>query len=279
MTHFELTSLMHAVLDGEATPVEIRELERLVAGDAAVCAEFDALRRLFDGLASVPQGYPPEGLVAAVMARLPERSTDADDSDQLLALAGVIGTASKEARGFDPGKSATVQRVSQTGPFFRGENMGQQKSGSFGKRKIWIGAGIAVAAAAVAVSTGLFPPEGKDATGTIVPALRYRADQPTAGDVKLGEQAARSDGPSAATAVGGGDPSRRSAKARDAQDRQRSAGMRPTSAAMRPTIGRRCGQSAKGRGHVRRMTASAQGCDARPTVTQPRRRRTRPTIG
>ena len=71
MTHFELTSLMHAVLDGEATPVEIRELERLVAGDAAVCAEFDALRRLFDGLASVPQGYPPEGLVAAVMARLP----------------------------------------------------------------------------------------------------------------------------------------------------------------------------------------------------------------
>ena len=54
--------------------------------------------------------------------------------------------------------------------------MNEKTSGS-GKRKILIGGGIAVAAVAVAISTGLFPP-GSDTAGTIVPAERYRAQQP-----------------------------------------------------------------------------------------------------
>ncbi len=67
----ELTELMHAVLDGEATAAETRELERHLAADPEARAEFDSLRALFDELKGVPQAFPPEGLVASVMADLP----------------------------------------------------------------------------------------------------------------------------------------------------------------------------------------------------------------
>ena len=66
--------------------------------------------------------------------------------------------------------------------------MSEQRRGSFGK-KIWIGGGIAVAAAAIAVFSGVeVPPTGTDVSGTIAPAQRYRAEQPGTVDVKLGEQ-------------------------------------------------------------------------------------------
>ncbi len=55
-------ALMHAVLDGEATPAEAAELERVLAADPAARAEFDALRRLFGVLARVPRLDPPAGL-------------------------------------------------------------------------------------------------------------------------------------------------------------------------------------------------------------------------
>ena len=74
--------------------------------------------------------------------------------------------------------------------------MSEQQSGSFGSRKkVWIGAGIAVAAAIVVVSTGVFPPSGSDTVGTIVPAERYRAPQNTAADVKLGDPSTASSTP------------------------------------------------------------------------------------
>ena len=79
--------------------------------------------------------------------------------------------------------------------------MSEQQRGSFGK-KVWIGGSIAVAAAAFAVFSGVidYPPTGKDVSGTIAPATRYRADQPQAGDIKLGVQAG---GQSGAVAPGG----------------------------------------------------------------------------
>ncbi len=140
----ELNELMHAVLDGEATAGEEQELDRVLAGDPAARARFDELRLLFDGLAHVPKGFPSEGLVAAVMARVPEYATQGRVG-QLFSPSRVIGLASKEARVTNPGRSATVHRVFQPGPFFRGTNMSEQQR----SRKIWIGAGIAVAAAAV----------------------------------------------------------------------------------------------------------------------------------
>ena len=72
MNHLKQIELMHAVLDGEATPGEALELERLLAADPVARAQFEELRRLFDGLAAVPKEYPPEGLVAAVLAKVPD---------------------------------------------------------------------------------------------------------------------------------------------------------------------------------------------------------------
>jgi anti-sigma factor RsiW len=178
---------MHAVLDGEATPPEARELDAILARDAKARAEFDELRSLFDGLAAVPQRFPPEGLVAAVTARLGEIPATGTDADQLFARSGVFGASSKDVRGVTPGNKVKVDRVFPLWAFFRGDTMSENTSGFSGKRKILIGGGIAVAAVAVAVSTGLVPPS-TDTAGTIVPAERYRAPQITADDIKLGNK-------------------------------------------------------------------------------------------
>ena len=81
---------MHAVLDGEATPAEARDLERRLAADAEARAEFDSLRALFDELKGLPQAFPPEGLVASVMAGLP--------SHQLSAPSRVIGSRAQASQ-------------------------------------------------------------------------------------------------------------------------------------------------------------------------------------
>ena len=189
MTHSRLNELMHAVLDGEATAVEARELDAVLARDAKAKDEFDELRSLFDGLAAVPQRFPPEGLVAAVTARLGELPAARTDADQLFAPSGVFGASSKDVRGGTPGNKAAADRVFPLWAFFRGDTMSESTSGFSGKRKLLIGGGFAVAAVAVAVSTGLFPPS-TDTAGTIVPADRYRAPQITTGDVKLDTQSA-----------------------------------------------------------------------------------------
>jgi anti-sigma factor RsiW len=65
----ELDQLMHAVLDGEATPAEASELDRQLAADPAARERFDDLKWLFDGFRRVPKAFPPEGLVAASWPR------------------------------------------------------------------------------------------------------------------------------------------------------------------------------------------------------------------
>src|SRR5215472_7565545 len=186
MNKQELTELMHAVLDDEATPGERRALERELAADPAAQARFDELRELFDGLERIPKAYPPEGLVAWVMANVNIRQTGASRGrfDQLFGWSRIIGLTAKEDRGISPGKWATVPSDNEHGPIFRGEHMSNKMSGSISKRKVLIGAGIAVAAAVVTTSFLLdSSTTGKESVGTIVPAQRYRADQPT--DVKV----------------------------------------------------------------------------------------------
>ncbi len=70
---------MHTVLDGEATAEEARELDRLLGANPAARGQFEALKSLFDELGSVPQAFPPEGLVAAVMAKVPRRPAPGPD--------------------------------------------------------------------------------------------------------------------------------------------------------------------------------------------------------
>src|SRR5215813_495904 len=179
MNKHRLTELMHAVLDNEATVAERQELERLLADDPVAQAEFRELKRLFEGLALIPKAYPPEGLVAYVMANvnIPQNSPSRGRFDQLFGWSSIIGLTARETRA----KSLGYEQR----PLLKGANMSEKIGGSKSKRKVLIGA-IAVAAAAVTASFVFDVPPGVDSIGTIVPALRYRADQPTAGDVKLG---------------------------------------------------------------------------------------------
>ena len=199
MKDLERTQLMYAVLDGEATPDEARELERLLAADPAARVQFEDLRSLFDQLSRVPKAFPPEGLVAAVMASVPRRPAPADDSNQLFAQSRVISQSSMEARDASPGRS-TVHRVSPRGTYIREQSMNEQKSG-FGRRKLLIGGGIAAVAALFAVLYITDSPPGmQDAVGTIVPAKRYLAPQVTEGvqprDLSASGVSSDRDGPS-----------------------------------------------------------------------------------
>ncbi len=189
MNPTQRTRLMHAALDGEATSEETRDLERVLAADPSARSEYDELRRLFDALSRVPKAFPPEGLVASVMARVPQPGSGQSRLRQLFNRPGVIGLRSNEAPGSSQGTSPRVHRVSPQGPHFRSENMSEDKNGFFGKRKVWIGGGIAAAAVILAVSSGVeFPPFNKDTVGTIVPAQRFRADQPATSGVAGGGQ-------------------------------------------------------------------------------------------
>src|SRR5690349_7660617 len=141
MTHVRLAELMHAVLDGEATTAEARELDGVLASDERARAEFADLKRIFDGLAGVPQRFPPEGLVAAVTARLGELPASQSDADQLFTPSGVFGASSKDVRGGPPGNKAGVDRVFPLWAFFRGDTMNENTSGFSGKRKVLIGGG------------------------------------------------------------------------------------------------------------------------------------------
>ena len=185
------TFLMHAVLDGVATPAQAGELAAILAAAPGAQAQFDELKRLFDELGRVPMAPAPDGLLDAVMASVTAPPVRRGVGRQLFGRPRVIREESKETPGLSPGQSATIHRVPQRDPYTRGHIMSEQQNGSTGNRKVWIGAGIAAAAAIVAVALGIdFPPGSTDTAGTIVPAQRYRAPQITSDDVKLGDPSA-----------------------------------------------------------------------------------------
>jgi hypothetical protein len=200
----ELDRLMHAVLDGEATPVEAAALDRQLAADPAARERFQDLKWLFEELHRVPQAFPPEGLVAAVVAAAPlRRPAGRQRMRQLFSRSRVIRLVSMGPRGTSSGGAARVRQVSQPGPQLRGYKMNEQKSGFIGKRTVWIGAGITAVAVVLVLQFVDFPPSGKDVSGTIAPAQRYRAAQPTAGDVQAGGQSGGQTGsPTDTGAVG-----------------------------------------------------------------------------
>ena len=214
MNHAERIRLMHTVLDGEATPDEARELDREIAADPSAGREFAELERLFAGLRRAPRSFPPEGLVAAVLAAVPRRPEAAEQGSQLFARTGVLRQIWSRPRGTSPGQSVGIHKVSQPGPQPRGETMNQQQSG-FRKRAFWVGGGIAAVAAILALSYGLdFPPRNDDTVGTIVPAQRYRAPQMSGDDIKLGGASDGQAGASGSGQVGGQSLDGRSADGR-----------------------------------------------------------------
>jgi anti-sigma factor RsiW len=127
-----LTELMYAVLDGEASHAESRELETRLAADPAAQAEFEEWKRLFEALDAVPKEHVPEGLVASIASAMPEAP-------------GAPGAALKPF----PGPRVlghTLFGISRRDPT-RSVTMTEQSSRRiFAHRKAWLGGGIAVAA-------------------------------------------------------------------------------------------------------------------------------------
>ena len=175
MTKSERIQRMNALLDGEATPDEAREIEALIERDPQARAEFEGLKVLFAALESVPQAHAPEGLVAAVTARYAQR-------DQLSSDDGVIRDTGIADRRRSPERSNRRPPAPGAAPIHGGGTM------ITSKRRLWIG-GIAVALVAVAFSSRFieFPSSGDGTVGTITPAQRYRAPQATPGDIKLAD--------------------------------------------------------------------------------------------
>jgi anti-sigma factor RsiW len=184
--HSPLTELMHAVLDGEASAAEARELEMRLAADPAARAEFDEWQRLFRALGEVAQEHAPEGLVATVTSALPSPRRAADDRGQPFPDRRVLGHAlfGFPRRVFGESRAMQAPRVAPSTPT-RSVTMTQQ-SRIFAHRKAWLGAGIAAAAAVVVAQVAFDFPVAKDVVGTVAPAERYRAAPNGSEDVKLG---------------------------------------------------------------------------------------------
>jgi anti-sigma factor RsiW len=179
-----LTELMHAVLDGEASESETRELELRLAADPVARAEFAEWQGLFQALREMPREYAPEGLVAAVSAALPAAPASSDDHGQPFSPRGVLGYTSARS----PGSRLSDARSIPSPTSLRSVSMSQQNR-FFASRKAWLGAGVVAAAAVVVAQLGFDFPVAKDVTGTVAPAQRYRAAPNGSEDVKLGAPA------------------------------------------------------------------------------------------
>src|SRR4030095_5796627 len=139
----------------------------VIAADPAARAQYEELRALFLTLDRVPGKEPPPALIERILGNQPIQS----DS----------GLEWKNSRSSTPGHRATDQLIPQPGPFFR-ENtkMSEQQKN---KRGLFIAGGLAVAVAVAVVGHFAFDiPSTDSAVGTISPAQRHRADQPSAGD-------------------------------------------------------------------------------------------------
>ena len=202
------TELIHSVLDGEASEAQAQQLQRVLAADPAARAEFDAAQQLFTDFKSVPQRHPPEGLVAAVMAAADMPAAKSRRSNQLFSWPRVLGSGSRDDT---VRASPNTHRNNRFQSFLRSIDMSQQTRSPFGSRKIWIGGAIAAAAVVVVAQFGLDGKTNeKDVIGTIAPAERVRAAQPSAGDITLGTPTA--NGPTIANPGAQGDAAQGAAK-------------------------------------------------------------------
>src|SRR5512144_1913899 len=120
MNRDELIHRMYEVLDGEAPPRERDELERVLAADPAARAEFEDLKSVFEALGRLPAKFPPEGLVASIMARLPPGPARRSGLRQLFAERRVIGSFTMEGRDSTPARTARLRPTSQFGPIHGG---------------------------------------------------------------------------------------------------------------------------------------------------------------
>jgi len=175
LKHSPLTELMHAVLDGEASDAEARELEVQLAADPAAQAEFEGWKRLFEALDAVPKEHAPEGLVASIVSAMPEAPGALGEAPQPFPGPRVLGHTA-----FETSRPVPIRSVTMTE---------QSSRRIFAHRKAWLGGGIAAAAAVVVAQIAFDFPLPKDVVGTVIPAQRYRAAQNGSEQVQLGAPA------------------------------------------------------------------------------------------
>jgi uncharacterized protein YjbI with pentapeptide repeats len=171
MASEDLQRLMHAVLDGQASPDEARALEARLAADPDAQAEFEAWRSLFGQLRHVPQADAPADLLPSIRAALRPH--------QLSAPSSVIEHGLHNNRSF--GILSTLRRLLWPAP---SEEFGRMSI----NRKLVAGGAFAAVAVGIAAIVFDYPPKSQDVMGTIAPAERYRAPQAGAEAVKLGDQ-------------------------------------------------------------------------------------------
>jgi len=184
MKHAELIERFQLVLEGDATPDEVRELEKQLAIDASARAEFEQWQRLFVALGRVPQVSPPEGLVAAVTSAADAHLKISRRQDQLLDPDAVIGSGAGSKTGFFFGFPGFLSR-----PRMRPSTT-QESVHMNVNRKVLAGGALAAVALGVALVMGGLPPKSENVVGTIAPAERYRAPQSGAEAVQLGQPVA-----------------------------------------------------------------------------------------
>jgi hypothetical protein len=189
MKRAELVERIQAVLDGVATPSQVRELEQRLAVDASARVEFEQWQRLFVALGRVPQASPPEGLVAAVTSTADAHAEIFRVRDQLLNRRVVIGYKRLAGRGAASGFRSIFRRSDRLDSTGERDIMSEQQRIGFGNRKLWAGGAVMVLAVGVAMIAFDLPPKSSDVVGTIAPAERYRAPQSGAEAVQLGQPA------------------------------------------------------------------------------------------
>ncbi|MBC8024320.1 MAG: hypothetical protein H7Y14_14440, partial [Burkholderiales bacterium] len=165
-THID--ELMHAVLDGEASEPQARELERALAADPGARARFDELKRLFEALEGVPEATPPAAIVERILSRTAVPASGTGSNDQLF--------------GFSRVRDAFGQLLT-------GGIMSQPQNGNARRRNIFIGIGLAAVGAVLFGHYVLEIPGNDNLSGTVAPAQRYRStEQVKPTDVRLGDQ-------------------------------------------------------------------------------------------
>jgi anti-sigma factor RsiW len=179
----EQLQLMHEVLDGEASADDARALDRLLATDPEARAEYEELRRLFEGLNAVPMAVPPEGLLAETLAKVAPQHKRRHRLRQLSSGWRVFISDSRRPRDRPRVAAARTQHSIQ-GEHNRGNAVMSEFSG---KQRLLIGAGVAVAAVVVGAWYFDVPPS-QDMSGTIAPANRSVAAQPGAADMTVASQ-------------------------------------------------------------------------------------------
>ena len=169
MENTRIHELMHAVLDGEASEPQARELEHALAADPAARARFEELKRLFGALEGVPEATPPADIVERILARTALPRVPESTPDQLFGLSRVRDAF---------------------GQLLTGGMMSQPQNGNARRRSIFIGIGLAAVGAVLFGHYVLdIPNGGKDLSGTVAPAQRYRStEQVKPTDVRLGDQ-------------------------------------------------------------------------------------------